>query len=71
MQKDTPNKGRSFYACPKGPGAGCNFFKWDEGAGAPGGGGGGFDDGGGGGGGGGGFGGWSGNSKGIVYKINY
>lgn len=32
VQKEGPNKGRPFYACPKPRGEGCNFFQWgDEG----------------------------------------
>ncbi|XP_049801714.1 DNA topoisomerase 3-alpha isoform X1 [Schistocerca nitens] len=28
VQKDTPNKGRQFYCCPKQPNERCNFFQW-------------------------------------------
>lgn len=30
VQKEGPNKGRNFYACPKPIGQGCGFFKWTE-----------------------------------------
>ena len=44
VQKEGPNKGRPFYACPAPRGQGCNFFQWadDDGVG----GGGGFPSGG-------------------------
>ncbi len=28
--KESANKGRQFYVCPKGQGMGCNFFKWAD-----------------------------------------
>lgn len=28
VRKDSPNKGRKFYTCPKPQGKGCNFFMW-------------------------------------------
>ena len=43
VQKEGPNKGRPFYACPAPRGQGCNFFQWADEAG---GGGGGFSSGG-------------------------
>ena len=30
VNKEGPNKGREFYACPKGRGNGCNFFQWAD-----------------------------------------
>ncbi|XP_060606708.1 DNA topoisomerase 3-alpha-like isoform X2 [Ruditapes philippinarum] len=45
VQKEGPNKGRQFYACPAPRGEGCNFFQWADDQ--PGGGG--FSSGGGGG----------------------
>lgn len=30
VQKDGPNKGRSFYGCAGSVTARCNFFKWDS-----------------------------------------
>jgi len=35
VQKEGPNKGRPFYACPKPRGEGCKFFQWGDEAGAP------------------------------------
>jgi DNA topoisomerase-3 len=30
VQKDTPNRGRQFYACSKPQNERCNFFKWAD-----------------------------------------
>nr|CAD7396091.1 unnamed protein product [Timema poppensis] len=30
VQKEGPNKGRTFYACAKGQNNGCNFFQWGD-----------------------------------------
>lgn len=30
VQKEGPNKGRQFYACPAPRGEGCNFFQWGD-----------------------------------------
>jgi DNA topoisomerase-3 len=30
VQKDSPNRGRQFYACSKQQHARCNFFKWAD-----------------------------------------
>ena len=43
VQKEGPNKGRPFYACPAPRGQGCNYFQWAD---EDGGGGGGFSSGG-------------------------
>ncbi|CAI9740965.1 DNA topoisomerase 3-alpha-like isoform X1 [Octopus vulgaris] len=30
VQKEGPNKGRKFFACPQSRDVGCNFFQWDD-----------------------------------------
>lgn len=42
VRKEGPNKGKSFYGCPQGPGSTCKFFAWADEVEA--GGSGGFDD---------------------------